>query len=384
MNSISIIVPIYKGKQYINDLMDILEKNSKNLNSTAKIELIFVNDYPEEDIEINSICKKIDVKVYNSKVNRGIHGARVFGLKHANGKYVVFLDQDDKISEDYLQKQLSKILENDFVVCNAYIDSYYADGVLKKYCSEEEQVDKIKFENFIKGQNQIVSPGQVLLKKEAISDVWINNIMKNNGADDYLLWLTLFSANKKCAINYECLYTHIEHGNNTSLDIEAMNKSLSEMVGIVERNNVFEPTVIGSLKNGIERTIYLNRLSKVVKIYDNWMYLKNRGKCVRNYLDERNIHYVAVYGMNKLGNRLVDELKMSGINVICGIDRRGSGMIRNVPIVKIDDDIFEYLEKIQMVIVTAETYFDEIKQAILLKKQIPVVSFSSIISELLN
>ncbi|MGN1181929.1 MAG: glycosyltransferase, partial [Faecalibacillus sp.] len=87
---ISIIIPFYKGKQYLDYLLDIFDKNKKLIKE--EMEVIFVNDYPEEPLFISGLhC--YDIHVINNKINMGIHHSRVNGLNQAKGKYVIFLDQ---------------------------------------------------------------------------------------------------------------------------------------------------------------------------------------------------------------------------------------------------------------------------------------------------
>ena len=120
---ISIIIPIYKGQQFIPYWIRKIEKNAVHLNSLhLRCELILVNDSPEEEIRAEDLqtCG-LSLKVLNSKENRGIHGARIYGLEHAEGEWIVFLDQDDWITDDYLLKQKLCIKDADVVICNGYI-----------------------------------------------------------------------------------------------------------------------------------------------------------------------------------------------------------------------------------------------------------------------
>lgn len=61
MIDVSIIVPIYKGKKYLNYLIEILMKNFDHYEEIYKLqcEAIIVNDYPKENLEIQE--QKISV-----------------------------------------------------------------------------------------------------------------------------------------------------------------------------------------------------------------------------------------------------------------------------------------------------------------------------------
>ena len=76
---ISVIVPLYNGKRYIDSILKMLIKNL-NYDSSGRLELevIFINDQPEEVInELYYVRKYASVKrltlhIVENKVNRGI------------------------------------------------------------------------------------------------------------------------------------------------------------------------------------------------------------------------------------------------------------------------------------------------------------------------
>ena len=238
MVDVSVIIPIYKGKKYLAYWMDILSQNFKNYQKEyeSSCEAIFVNDYPEETIEFPNL--EPHIKIWNLNTNRGIHGARVFGYEKAEGSYVVFLDQDDKIAENYLVSQMKSIGGSDAVVCNGHRDRLWMQGRRAIY-TRDEQMQRIKDDkNFFIKENEIRSPGQVLMKKEAVPDLWLSEIMRENGADDYLLWILMRKGNRTFEINPQRLYIHMEYGSNTSNQDEGMKRSILEMISILEKNHV--------------------------------------------------------------------------------------------------------------------------------------------------
>ena len=91
MVELSVIVPVYKGKQYIKQTIESIKKIQCNK------EIIIVDDgSPDDSFEY---CKKIfgldkEIRIERKK-NGGIVDARNFGLNLARGKYIMFSDQDD-------------------------------------------------------------------------------------------------------------------------------------------------------------------------------------------------------------------------------------------------------------------------------------------------
>ncbi|AEX85640.1 glycosyl transferase [Marinitoga piezophila KA3] len=103
---LSIIIPAYNLENYIeNTLNSIINQNDNYLDL---FEIIVVDDGSKDktyDRALNLLSKKnnINYKIFK-KQNGGVSSARNFGLKKASGKYVMFLDGDDYIATDFLEK----------------------------------------------------------------------------------------------------------------------------------------------------------------------------------------------------------------------------------------------------------------------------------------
>lgn len=111
---LSIVIPIYNVENYI---QECLESILSQLN--PKIQIICVNDgSPDNSMEI---AKKFIQQysphiqsqfVFIEQENKGLSGARNTGLKLARGKYIGFLDSDDKLTPNYFS-EIFKVLEKD-------------------------------------------------------------------------------------------------------------------------------------------------------------------------------------------------------------------------------------------------------------------------------
>lgn len=246
---ISIICPIYKGNKYIRNLIKIANENNRQLDKHT-IELVLVNDYPKEKIQYNiHDLHEIKLHIIESEYNRGIHGARVLGLKECIGEYVLFLDQDDCIKDDCLKKMINNIGKSDAIACNAYSHTRRSREVLYNQENKIENIWSLKRHFF--ERNRIVSPGQVLLKRTAIPKEWSANIMKYNGADDWYLWLLLMKEKKQLAVLNEILFIHTFHGKNTSDNKKLMEKSRNEVIYMLRKLNII---------SNLEYTIWKNQL----------------------------------------------------------------------------------------------------------------------------
>ena len=99
---VSVIIPVFNVEKYLTRCLQSVVNQSY-----ANIEVICVNDCtPDQSQRILDHFAELDsrIRCITTKYNMGLSGARNEGLKEANGKYVFFLDSDDYIKEDLLEK----------------------------------------------------------------------------------------------------------------------------------------------------------------------------------------------------------------------------------------------------------------------------------------
>lgn len=94
---ISVIVPVYNVKDYLQECIESIKKQTYN-----NLEIIVVDDGSTDGS--GELCDKLSltdsrISVYHKK-NGGLSDARNFGIKMAKGTYVGFVDSDDYISRD--------------------------------------------------------------------------------------------------------------------------------------------------------------------------------------------------------------------------------------------------------------------------------------------
>lgn len=101
---VSVIVPVYNVERYLDESMESLINQSMPFK--RYIQVILINDGSTDSCD--SICKKYQAKypknvVYILKENGGVSSARNIGIDLAQGKYITFLDPDDKLELNTLQ-----------------------------------------------------------------------------------------------------------------------------------------------------------------------------------------------------------------------------------------------------------------------------------------
>lgn len=123
MKKLSIIIAIYNVEDYLIKCLDSL------FNQTIKegYEIICVNDSSTDksrDIILEYVKKDKRFKLLD-KENGGLSDARNFGLKHIDSKYVSFIDGDDFVSKDYVEKAINKMETDDLDMLVFGYDQYY-------------------------------------------------------------------------------------------------------------------------------------------------------------------------------------------------------------------------------------------------------------------
>ena len=107
---ISIIIPVYNGQEYLDRCIDSIV-SQKGFNR-SDLDIIFLDD--ESTDSSPSVIKAYERKYPNEirlicQKNMGVAKTRNRGISLAEGKYVVFIDQDDWIDADYCRKLYDEI-----------------------------------------------------------------------------------------------------------------------------------------------------------------------------------------------------------------------------------------------------------------------------------
>lgn len=125
---ISIIIPIYKIEQYLKSCVDsVLSQSYKDY------ELILVDDGSPDNC--GKICDEYaknndNIKVVHKK-NGGLSSARNAGMEVAEGEFLFFLDGDDFLEENSLEKFMKSVEENEADMYTFASYDYHENGEKK-------------------------------------------------------------------------------------------------------------------------------------------------------------------------------------------------------------------------------------------------------------
>jgi len=182
MDLVSIVIPYYKKKKYINQTI------SSVLNQTYKnFEVIIIYDDEElQDLNylksIVKLDKRISLIINKKKLGAGLSRNR--GIKLSKGKYIAFLDSDDYWSKNKLKAQIT------FMNLNKHSISHTTYQIVNR---DNKKISIRKARNFFEIKDLLYSCdiglSTVILKKKLFS----NNIKfpKIKTKEDFILWLQI-------------------------------------------------------------------------------------------------------------------------------------------------------------------------------------------------
>lgn len=208
---ISIVVPIYNCSRYLNRCIDCIHHQSYK-----DWELILVDDGSTDGS--GAICDELgrtsglNVHVIHQP-NKGASVARLKGIECSRGDYLTFVDSDDIIEDDYLER-LYKVM-NQFGVKIAACDQIkhqegtelIVDKSGKVMLLDEKPIHD-RFFNY-----QFWGLGGKIYHKSVFEGVYFPEYTIN---EDYVVMAQLFNLQKQMAYVPMGLYHYMTHGDSLS------------------------------------------------------------------------------------------------------------------------------------------------------------------------
>lgn len=151
---ITVIIPVYNAEEYLDECINsVCKQTYKNL------QIIIVNDGSTD--ASRDICERYATKdsriLLINKANGGQASARNVALNKTEGDYICFLDSDDMMKNDMLEKlyKIHKKTESDIVVCGFQkfenkVQVNESNSVLEKTYSKEEALLDICMDKYLK------------------------------------------------------------------------------------------------------------------------------------------------------------------------------------------------------------------------------------------
>ena len=248
MSSVSIIIPAYNVENYIERC--ILSCVNQTFDD---IEIIVINDGSEDntlEIIITEAQKDSRIRVINTN-NNGVNYARSIGLNSARGKFILFLDSDDYLSKNAIEKCYEIVKNNNYDIVQFNYKLKYSNGEellpwdYKFYKDNNEKVfTDYKYLDLLFNTKCNFSIWSKLIRKDFLIENNIKLLTNSSYGEDLAFTYNLAMYKPKVYILNEYLYYYFQRNNSLSntfskksLDI---NKSINYIKKQLSHNNLLE------------------------------------------------------------------------------------------------------------------------------------------------
>ena len=207
---ISVIIPVYNVEKYLPACLDSIVSQT-----LGDIEILCVNDgSTDSSRQILEEYQKNDKRIcIFDKENGGQGSARNYGLKSAGGEYVIFVDSDDWLEKDALEKIYRKIKndDSDILLFNANIH-HQKNNILTKYNYVKPYYNLFKNTPFCpeEAKDVLFLPAAYLFKayKTEFLKKCNYHYSENKFWEDHLPHITALSSANKISVLNEYIYNY--------------------------------------------------------------------------------------------------------------------------------------------------------------------------------
>lgn len=254
--SVSIIVPVYNSEKYIENLLNDIIKQS-----FSDFEVIIINDGSQDGSQaiLERYARK-DQRIHPIEVkNSGVSKARNLGLSLAKGKYIRFVDADDRLEADSLQ-YLMEVAEKDEdldLIIGSFrsipeVNLYYGEHAINgKQTLEQMSLDFLfNIRSFYYGvvwnklyKREIIQKYNIKFNEKM---TWCEDFIFNLDYFEYCKWFYFLPVNKQ-------IYNYVQHASSTTQLVHRIPKEKIQEINSLrtERTKLFFEQV------GLEKELQL-------------------------------------------------------------------------------------------------------------------------------
>lgn len=259
MKKVSIIIPVYNSSETLEKCLEsVMCQTYKN------IEIICVNDGSiDNSVSIIKKYQKQDSRIIfiDQKKNFGPAITKNTGIDAATGDYLSFVDSDDYINEDMIEKMINYAENNKLDIVRCHYNNYN-DGVLV--------TQKLSFDTCVLNSNQKTEFLNMLLDGSIPAYMQLiminrNLLIKNKISigdkyylEDLLFYIKLLDITDKIGIINFPLYNYVNNSNGLTFSL-SKDKILKRIDGLLYYNKEAKKIVNEEYQHGIidNRTTYL-------------------------------------------------------------------------------------------------------------------------------
>ncbi len=211
---ISILIPVYNVEKYIEKCLTSLFSNKH----AKDCEFVIVDDCStDKSLEIaqnviEKYSKTNNTKIIKHTSNKGIASTRNTGLKNSSGIYILNVDSDDYVEENFIDSFYNLVLKDDYdlVSCGYFCDSEWNSIT----CSQKilKETDKL-ITNLLNDKSKAFLWCK-LFRRDIIESYDIYFIDGIDMLEDFMFCIKYFPYVSKIFIIEDYLYHYVQRNNS--------------------------------------------------------------------------------------------------------------------------------------------------------------------------
>ena len=211
---LSIVIPVYNSEDYLSRCLSSI----MNQETEFDYEVICIDDGSTDGSStiLNQFKSKYgDRMIVHHQENKGISRARNQGIIMAKGKYIGFLDNDDTVSQDYVEKIMRMAQDTNADIVQTAFDLVDKDGIRFKEKRKQKVVlqESDSYEMYLHVNGYIWGGA---MKKVLFSKV---RFPEGYWYEDMIMRITLMRLVRVYTTIPEMLYHKTSHDNNAAVKL---------------------------------------------------------------------------------------------------------------------------------------------------------------------
>ncbi|MFG6672828.1 glycosyltransferase family 2 protein [Leuconostoc lactis] len=250
MIKVSVIIPVYNSEKTLNTVI-----NQLNNQTSKNLEAIFVDDGSTDNSAklINEISNDAFNYQYIYQENSGVGEARNKGIENAQGQYLMFLDPDDQIEDNFIEKGLELIENHDLAIMAFDTVDVAKQSILNEYRWFENT--SINFDMFLNNFSKLYNSELLFSLWNKVykkSIVMQNKIEFSNirMGEDFLFNMEYFEFIRMVNIDRDITYHYLRYSDGTATtsyrgdEFQCNYENQKYMIRFLNKFNIYDESLV--------------------------------------------------------------------------------------------------------------------------------------------
>lgn len=313
------------------------------------------------------------LKIY-SEPDFGIYNAMNRGIARATGDFIYFLNAGDVFADGEVLTNVSKYIKDKNSIYYGKVWCLHGDG--KRELADFENVEGTMNEKLAGGympcHQAIFSPRKLLVSH------YFNESYKIRADYEWLVYCVCKGV-PCCSMpyiicNYDMSGMSGSFANKNELNEETQ-KIIEEYATILITDREVDKEYIAQAFKWKEMA---NKNHYIICLLSRMLHLKQQGIKIEKFFIKSGYKKIVIYGMGFLGQRFYDEMKESSVEIVGVVDKNSKVILDQGSIYSSVEDLSENAD---VIVITAITYFHEIKKEIRKTSLIPIISLEEVVNQ---